>query len=129
LHPEIIVCGLPPRAAHGLVSRLIPRIRAGACHAPGQVVSDLIEGQLFAFRSVHASQHVIRLGFAMAFHRRRGEPFSLSALQLLWPDEHGRLPFEDACDPAVVAQQPRLDLPVPPEELDAFLERFGPRRG
>jgi hypothetical protein len=124
-HPEIIVCGLQRSTGYELLSRLIARIRSGARYAPDQIVSDLVEGHRFAFRSVHASQHIIRLGYAMAYYRRLGNPSLLSALQMLWSDEDGRLPFEETCNPAVVTEQPRLDRAVPLEELNAFIDRFG----
>jgi hypothetical protein len=124
-HPEIIVCGLQPRNAYELVRRLIERLRSGVRYAPDQIISDLVEGNRFAFRSVHPSQHIIRLGYAMAYYRRLGNPSLLSALQLLWADEDGKFPFDETCDPAVIAQQPRLDRAVPPEELNAFIDRFG----
>lgn len=112
-HPEIIVCGLQSRHAYELLKRLIARIRSGAHYAPDQIVSDLLEDHRFAFRRVDPGQHVIRLGYAMGNYRRLGNPFLLSALQMLWADDNGRLPFEDKCDPAVIAQQPRLDREVP----------------
>jgi len=124
-HSEIIVCGLQPRHAYELLRRLIARIRSGARYAPNQIISDLIEGCPFAFRSVHPTQHIKWMGYAMAYYRRLGNPSLLSAVQLLWSDDDGRLPFEETCDPGVVAQQPRLDRPIPVEELDAFIDRFG----
>jgi Domain of unknown function (DUF4262) len=110
-HPEIIVCGLPSRHAYELLERLIARIRAGAHYAPDQIVTDLVDNYRFAFRRVDPGQHVIRLGYAMGYYRRLGNPLQLTALQMLWADDNGRLPFEDNCDPAVIAQQPRLDRP------------------
>jgi putative NADH-flavin reductase len=49
-------------------------IRSGARYAPDQIVSDLVEADRFAFRNVHPSQHIIRLGYAMPYYRRLGNP-------------------------------------------------------
>jgi hypothetical protein len=65
------------------------------------------------------------MGYALAYYRRAGKPEALRALQLLWPDQAGFLPDDPRCDEAVVRMQPRLDRPVPPEELRAFMETYG----
>ena len=90
-----------------------------------ETIDDLIEGYRVALLPVHRTQVIRRLGYAMAYYRRASKPDLLCALQLVWPDRAGRLPQDPACVPEVARLQPLLDREVPPEELRAFLARYG----
>jgi hypothetical protein len=84
-----------------------------------------IEGCDVAIRPVHPTQHILRLGSAMAFYRRLARPEALTVRQVFWPDKAGRFPFEIECDPRASQMQPRMELAVPPSELKAFLDEYG----
>jgi hypothetical protein len=124
-HPELVVVGLSPKTGHSLLADTVDRIRAGAQYRSGETIDDLIEGYRVALLPVHRTQVIRRLGYAMAYYRRASKPDLLCALQLVWPDRAGRLPQDPACVPEVARLQPLLDREVPPEELRAFLARYG----
>lgn len=124
-HPEIVVFGLPRATAYNLVSDMVVQICSGRRYGAGEMDRTLIEGYTVALRPVHATQRLLRLGFATAYYRRARKSDLLSALQLLWPDVEGRLPFEARCDPEVVRLQPLLEYAVPDDEQRAVIERSG----
>jgi hypothetical protein len=68
-------------------------------------------------RLVHSTQHEFYLGFAMGYCSSQGRTGGLQAVQVFWPDKHGRLPFRPGCDERVWAAQPRLDQALGPIEL------------
>jgi hypothetical protein len=124
-HPEIVVCGLAPNVAYGLVADMIARIKTGHGYRDGGNYSDVIEGQVVAVRVVHQTHVLCRLGYAMAYYRRERTSHLLTAVQLVWPDRAGKLPGDPACDKSVVASQPRLDDALAPVQLRALLDRPG----
>jgi hypothetical protein len=67
---------------------------------------------------MHPSQHELFLGFAMAHARRHDVP--LRALQVLWPDNANRFPFDPDCDRDIRALQPPLELPATSSVLREF---------
>jgi hypothetical protein len=122
-HPELVVLGLEARVAHGLLADVVSAIRSGRCYGPGESYLDVIQGYSVLFLAVHRTQVLCRLGYALAYYRRLGNRELLRAVQLVWPDQAGRLPTEPGCE--VVSLQPRLDDPVPEERLRAFFEKYG----
>lgn len=110
-HPEVIVLGLSPAGAYGLVGGLVLNVRDGRSYARPGRYSDLLDGMEVLVRPVHATQVVHWFGFAMGFYRLVQRPTDLTAIQLFWPDERGRLPDVTDCDPLVAAAQQRLELP------------------
>jgi hypothetical protein len=124
-HPEIVICGLNEKTGHQLVSDMVTRIRGGQRYHAGEKDQSLLGGYPVVLRSVHPTQRIVRLGFAAAYYRRAGKPDLFSALQLLWSDAQGRLPFEPRCDSEVVFLQPLLEHPVPAAELREFMRRYG----
>jgi hypothetical protein len=121
-HPEIVVLGLDPKTAHGLHSELVAEIRSGKRYEPRHPHS--INGLSVATLRVHQTQVITRLGYALGYYRHVGKPDLLEAVQVLWPDESGKLPTDLRCDAMVAHAQPRLDLAVPPSEFREFLERY-----
>lgn len=123
-HPEAIILGLSAQAAHAVLAVMVEDIRAGRPFAaPGSYDGILVELPV-AIRAVHPTWHELYLGYAMGHCRHTGNPGGLVAVQVFWPDQMGRFPFEAGCDPEVAALQTRLDLPVPPSELRAFRRRY-----
>lgn len=125
-HPEFIVFGLEPNNAHALISRLIHEIRNGRAFTKPTVESISFDGvkHRVGFRSVHPTQHPLYLGFAMGYCRHQGRIGELEAMQVFWPDENGKFPFEVGCDLSVYELQPRLDLPLTPREQRKFDQMF-----
>jgi hypothetical protein len=125
-HPELIVFGLAPHDAHALLSGVIREIRAGrpftregACTVP------LVEECRVGIRRVHPTQHPLYLGFAMGYCRYLGRIGELEAVQVFWPDSHGKFPFDVGCESGVHRCQPRLDIALTPSEIRDFERRLG----
>ncbi len=124
-HPEIVIVDLDARMAHAIAAGAVARIRVGAVYRPGERHADLLEGFAMAWRPVHATRHLVLLGYAVAFYRiASAPPDRLRAVQLFWPDRAGKFPFEGDCDPRVAQRQPRLELAMLPSEVRAFRRRI-----
>jgi hypothetical protein len=121
-HPELIVFGLDADNARALFSGLIRGIHTGQSYAEPGAYTVHIGGtdHRVGCRRVHPTQHPLYLGFAMGFCRRIGRIGGLQAVQLFWPDEAGKFPFEVGCDLGVFRLQPRLDIPLSPSEVRQF---------
>ena len=124
-HPEVMVFGWEARFAHSIVSDMVADMKKGQFYSAGQTYPGLLDGFEVAIRPVHATQHLVHLGYATGYYRILARPELLSAIQLFWPDKAGKFPFELACDPGVAQLQPRMALAVAPSELRAFMKRFG----
>jgi hypothetical protein len=61
----------------------------------------------------------------MGYCRHIGRRGELQAVQIFWPDEAGRFPFEVGCDLDVYQCQPRLDFPLTPREIKDFERQWG----
>ena len=107
-HPEIVVVGLDDGAEGGLTHDLLESIAQevveGRRFVAGDTDSELLEGHTVAFRAVTTKMSEGLLGVA-----RDVLGHYACALQLVWPDRGGLLPWSPACDPAVRARQPLLD--------------------
>ena len=110
-HPELIIVGLADQG-YPLLMALISLIGAGQSFATPGKLEDALDGVPLAVRAVHPTQHEKYLGHAMAHCRHQGDIGKLSAVQILWPDDNGKFPFDPECDPAAVEAQPLLDRPA-----------------
>jgi hypothetical protein len=121
-HPEFIVFGLDKENAYALTSGLIDEIRGGRSFKDAGVYTVTIgdDEHRVGMRVVHPTQHPLYLGFAMGFCRHIGRIGELQAMQVFWPDEAGRFPFEVGCDLGVFQLQPRLDIGLTPREIRDF---------
>lgn len=121
-HPELIVFGLEADHAHALLSGVIEAICGGRPYSQDGVHTVAIgdDEHRIGIRTVHPTQHPLYLGFAMGFARRIGRIGELEAVQIFWPDQRGRFPFEAGCDLPVAQLQPRLDIPLTPTEIEEF---------
>ncbi|MFO1054071.1 MAG: DUF4262 domain-containing protein [Planctomycetota bacterium] len=107
-HPEICVVGLDDGEDGGLMHDLLDsaaemvaegeRIEAGVRNAK------LLVGHSLGVRAMQPDQIVDWLALAVVY---RGKA-DVEAIQLLWPDRRGRLPFESGCERRVVELQPIL---------------------
>lgn len=102
-HPEIIVFGLPHRVGGNLLNQLGAQVRDGRRYAAGEVLDDLL---------VDYPAHLVAVAdtaehFGMA--RRLYGP-DITALQLVWPDQDGRFPWEQGF--ALADLEPLLGLPT-----------------
>ncbi|MDP9397468.1 MAG: DUF4262 domain-containing protein [Actinomycetota bacterium] len=101
-HPELLIFGVPPGTATGVLNDLGERIRAGA---------NLVPGQLLTFEQWPHQvvvEHVPNPGeivFAANRHYARPSEVSVPVLQLSYDDSAGRFPWESTY--ATPALQPR----------------------
>jgi hypothetical protein len=101
--PEVVVFGLTPVAASGLLD-LVADLLGGGTEIPcGVELTGLFDNDL---RSVFAPVDIGAWGhlFTTARAWYKGAPFDV--VQLLWPDRNGFLPTEPGFDRRVVAAQP-----------------------
>jgi hypothetical protein len=118
-HPELILFGLESQQAHSILSALVRRIRSGEFFRVSGILSGVLpEGRVIGVRPVHATQHSLYLGRAMAFCMYVGMMDEIEAMQIYWPDKSGKFPFEGGCDFNVFHCQPRLDIPLARSELN-----------
>lgn len=100
--PEIVIFGLTPVAARGLID-LVAQQLDGGVEIPRDVpLQGLLDNDLrCVFATVDVEQHVDSFVTGRAWHRG-----SFEAVQLLWPDRQGWLPYENGFDPRVASAQP-----------------------
>ena len=107
--PEVLVFGLTPAAANGLVELVADLLAGGTVIPVGAELVGLFDNDLrCCFVPVAADVAVPLMGTALAW--RRGAAFE--AVQLLWPDRNGFLPTEVGFDRRLAAAQPVIgELP------------------
>ena len=111
-HPEIFIAGLPSRVADPLIHSVGEEIRAGRSFEAGEVNSDLLRGHDCAFRPV--PRHAYQEYFGRAIDFYDGENFPV--LQLVYPDQEGRWPWDDGAEEGFRLMQPVLAHEQAPEE-------------
>jgi hypothetical protein len=114
-HPELIILGLQQPGTDILrgMAHLIGQGRR--FDGPGEY--EIVPTVKIATRTVHPTQHEFYLGYAMGYCREQGRLGGLQAIEVFWPDMQGKFPFQPGCEEAVWQQQPRLDQPLGPIEL------------
>ncbi|MDP5183124.1 DUF4262 domain-containing protein [Blastococcus sp. BMG 814] len=86
-HPEVVVVGLPFPAAEKYLNLVGEAVRAGARFAPGTATTALTdEDSPVVFLRV---EDTARLAVVEELHG------TVDALQLIWPDSAGRLPWQE----------------------------------
>ncbi|GAB3147113.1 hypothetical protein GCM10027290_29890 [Micromonospora sonneratiae] len=104
--PELVIAGLHPYIAHTLLNDMARRVHDGAQRLiHGQQVNDLLVGYDAVIVEGPATE-ALHPGTAYA---RYGEE-RVRLQQIVWPDQHGRFPWDDGYEyPAYV--QPLLGRP------------------
>lgn len=101
--PEVLVFGLTPVAANGLLEMVAELLDGGTDIPLGVALTGLFDNDLrCVFAPLDAPGAATWLPTAVAW--RRGAPFD--AVQLLWPDRNGFLPTEIGFDRRVSSAQP-----------------------
>lgn len=92
-HPEIVVFGLQPAIAHGILADLYASIAAGRRYEPLARLDSLFGADLeVMFRPVRDQAFKAFLGAAVDHY-----PGAFRAWVMLWPDREGVLPGEPGC--------------------------------
>lgn len=101
-HPELLILGVSPATASGVLNTLGERVRAGADLVPGQLITfEEWSGRIIAEQVPNPGDIVL----AANRHYWRPPEYSVPVLQLSYDDEAGRFPWEPGhADPAM---QPR----------------------
>jgi hypothetical protein len=101
--PEIVVFGLTPVAASGLIGMVVDLLRGGTEIPIGVEVTGLYDSGLrAAFAEVSVAEWSALFSTGMSW--RRSDDFDL--VQLIWPDRNGFLPYESGFDARLRYAQP-----------------------
>lgn len=101
--PEVVVFGLAPVAAKGLLELVVDASRGGTEIPIGVEVVGLLDNDLrCVFAPVDVAAHTAMFSTAVSWYR--GEPFGL--VQLVYPDRAGWLPYEAGFDAHMRFAQP-----------------------
>jgi Domain of unknown function (DUF4262) len=106
-HPELLVMGLPHPVGHQLINSAAEQIAAGKSFRSLDRADELAEGFTCGFLPVSVMRYKEYLGCAIWFYHSLKHPFP--ALQLVWPDKRGRLPWEKSYDKRFHSLQPLLN--------------------
>jgi len=110
-HPEIIILGLGSDTAHKLINDVGDAVRQGVLVRAGETSSAFLNDFACTFRRVPPHQYRAYLGRALWYYGDQSFP----ALQFIYPDRHGRWPWDEGVHPDFRRLQPVLaDEPEPP---------------
>lgn len=104
--PDVVVFGLTPAAAGGLLGLFADMLRGGTEIPIGVEVVGLFDGEQRALLlDVDVAEHVDIFATALAWYRS-SDPSTVRIVQLLWPDRNGFLPNESGFDARLRWAQP-----------------------
>lgn len=103
-HPEIAIFGLNDDldVMHRVLNALGARVQAGKRFEHGARCRDVLPGVTVRFARLPKSAYRDHLGQALAHHGSD----RFAAVQCIWPDPKGRLPWDPKVMPPVLARQP-----------------------
>jgi hypothetical protein len=106
-HPEVIVFGLPEDVAHELLNLVADEISEGKQFAGGTRHEGLLEGYPVRFVDIGVENHKDHVGLA----RWAYEDEAFSVVQLVYPDQQGRWPWDEGIRDGFRRHQPVLGKP------------------
>ena len=92
-HPEILIVGLPSKAAHSVLAAVFDRISKGQVYVDGSIADDISPCK-FLFRSFNPIHYIEYMGIATWFYASLFPPDLFPTLQLVWPDKNGFYPWD-----------------------------------
>lgn len=107
-HPELIVFGLDGSLSNELFWDCLRFIEDGRSFKSGEYVEEIFRDALGAFRAVSEAARAEYLHSSDWYYR--SQPFE--ALQLFWPDQSGRFPWDDGVSEAFKADQPDISIEI-----------------
>lgn len=115
--PEIVIFGLPDKTAHAILSGFVQDIESGDTFEADNRYEVFEGGYEGMFLRVDPRWHSAFLGFAQWFYEDEEFP----ALQCVWPDKEGNLPWEAGFN-TELPQQPLLISKADAERLGYSLD-------
>jgi hypothetical protein len=103
-HAEIVVYGIDPRTAAGILHTAVDRIKSKTAFTPGVRYEGILKG--FACAFVEVPDVTARSTFLAAYPYQVTE--RVRVLQLVWPDINGLFPWEEGFDATFRRLQPIL---------------------
>ncbi len=103
-HAEVVIIGLQPVAARGLMSMMAEHLAAGGILPVGTFTGLLDSGLPSALLPLDLEIHAGAFPGAVEFHGDR--PFRME--QFVWPDKNGLLPWNEGYDERLRLAQPIL---------------------
>lgn len=104
--PEVAMFGVEVDDMQLCLNDVGAQIRAGDRLGPEELRGGILEDTAVTFRPVHHDWYRQYFTHALWFTQRAPLP----VVQLVWPDQKGRFPWETDCDPRCRYQQPQLWL-------------------
>mgnify|MGYP001278022622 FL=1 len=101
-HPEIVIFGLQPVMARGLIEMLAVHIDAGGVIPDGMFVGLLDNDLPAAMLPVDMEEHAALFAGATRFHGRD----DYRVCQFVWPDRNGKMPWDEGYDNRLRLAQP-----------------------
>ena len=102
---EVILFGME-RDGASAINLVRDHAASGQKYIAGDVSRDILVGRPACFVDVPLQLYDKYLGTAIWFYRKSPRPFP--CLQLVWPDQDGRFPWETGCDAGLKRYQPLL---------------------
>lgn len=106
--PEVVIFGLTPVAARGLLGLIADQYAGGVDLPVGVVFVGLLENDLpSSLLAVDLDEHADLAPGAAAFHAgSSADSPSFRLVQFVWPDRSGRLPWDEGYDERLRLAQP-----------------------
>lgn len=101
-HRELVVFGLPLDVGHAVLNVAGEAIRDGRTFKAGASTDALLEGLDCELRPTHPSWRPLLFG------QLSNDGPTPEVVQIFWPDEQGRFPWDDGVEESARAEQPRL---------------------
>lgn len=113
-HPELIVFGLDQHSAHGLATRVLERLKSGVEIGAGRHAGERLDGLPIAYLEVDVANWREPSDYFLGwldYYRALDKNPDRRALQLVWSDEEGHLPWDKHFSSRLRHLQPLLDVP------------------
>lgn len=106
-HPELLVFGLTVSTMQAMLTGMAEAIkRTGARFKAGESYAQVLEKHEILLRAIPAHEAEKRMRVAPTYYGRR----HFEALQIVWPDETGRYPWDPGFAREYRRRQPLLSL-------------------
>jgi len=107
--PEFIIFGLPGEVAHGILTALADRLKAGEQFAGGRYYDGVLRDFPVFIGAVPVDDYV---GYVQQAINQYGGLPNFPLLQVVWPDKNGRYPWDANVVDGLATAQPLL-CPLP----------------